>query len=79
MAYDKIMEEIKIQKYLNPQPIFNDFFEEKLSEKQLRLKKIANTFFGFSMVALTNQSGGSFRYFSILHWCFLFPAAASLS
>jgi hypothetical protein len=60
LAYDKIMEEIKIQKYLNPQPIFNDFFEEKLSEKQLRLKKIANTFFGFSMVALTNQSDGSF-------------------
>ncbi len=79
MVYDKIMEEIEIQKYLNPQPIFNDFFEEKLSEKQLRLKEIANTFFGFSMVALTNQSDGSFRYFSILHWCFLFPAAASLS
>ena len=79
MVYDKIMEEIEIQKYLNPQPIFNNFFEEKLSEKQLRLKEIANTFFGFSMVALTNQSDGSFRYFSILHWCFLFPAAASLS
>ena len=79
MAYDKIMEEIEIQKYLNPQPIFNDFFEEKLSGKHLRLKEIANTFFGFSMVALTNQSDGSFRYFSILHWCFLFPAAASLS
>ena len=67
MVYDKIMEEIEIQKYLNHQPIFNDFFEEKLSEKQLRLKEIANTFFGFSMVALTNQSDGSFRYFSILH------------
>lgn len=67
MVYDKIMEEIEIQKYLNPQPIFNDFFEEKLSGKQLRLKEIANTFFGFSMVAPTNQSDGSFRYFSILH------------
>ena len=67
MVYDKIMEEIEIQKYLNPQPIFNDFFEEKLSEKQLRLKEIANTFLGFSMVALTTQSDGSFRYFSILH------------